>query len=71
LPALTIAGEWNWQLVFPQDNRWKNTKTGDEGRHHTDESLDGPGTPGSQGREDDHVLHTCAQPGTGWRSQPR
>ena len=28
-----------WQWVFPQENRWKNTKTGEEGRHHIDESL--------------------------------
>lgn len=26
--------EWRWQWVFPQENRWKNTKTGEEGRHH-------------------------------------
>jgi len=31
--------EWRWQWVFPQENRWKNTKTDEEGRHHTDESL--------------------------------
>lgn len=31
--------EWRWQWVFPQENRWKNTKTGEEGRHHVDESL--------------------------------
>jgi integron integrase len=31
--------EWRWQWVFPQENRWKNTKTGEEGRHHMDESL--------------------------------
>lgn len=31
--------EWRWQWVFPQDNRWKNIKTGEEGRHHVDESL--------------------------------
>lgn len=23
--------EWRWQWVFPQENRWKNTKTGEEG----------------------------------------
>jgi integron integrase len=32
------AKEWRWQWVFPQENRWKNTHTGDEGRHHVDES---------------------------------
>jgi len=31
--------EWRWQWIFPQENRWKNTKTGEEGRHHMDESL--------------------------------
>jgi len=31
--------EWRWQWIFPQENRWKNTKTGEEGRHHIDESL--------------------------------
>jgi len=31
--------EWRWQWVFPQEKRWKNTKTSEEGRHHMDESL--------------------------------
>jgi len=31
--------EWRWQWVFPQENRWKNNKTGGEGRHHVDESI--------------------------------
>jgi len=31
--------EWRWQWVFPQENRWKNSKTGEKGRHHIDESL--------------------------------
>ena len=31
--------DWRWQWVFPQENRWKNTKTGEEGRHHIDKSL--------------------------------
>ena len=26
--------EWRWQWVFPQEKRWKNRKTGEEGRHH-------------------------------------
>jgi integrase len=25
--------EWRWQWVFPQENRWKNPETGEEGRH--------------------------------------
>jgi integrase len=28
-----------WQWAFPQDNRWRNSRTGEEGRHHIDESI--------------------------------
>ena len=31
--------EWRWQWVFPQAHRWKNAGTGEQGRHHMDESL--------------------------------
>ena len=31
--------EWRWQWVFPQENRWRNASTREEGRHHVDESL--------------------------------
>ena len=31
--------EWRWQWVFTQEHRWKNMQTGEEGRHHMDESL--------------------------------
>lgn len=31
--------DWRWQWVFPQEHRWKNKATGEEGRHHMDESL--------------------------------
>lgn len=31
--------EWRWQWVFPQENRWKNMKTGEEGRHPLHETL--------------------------------
>jgi len=31
--------EWRWQWVFPQENRWVNPQTGQQGRHHMDESL--------------------------------
>lgn len=31
--------EWRWQWVFPQENRWRNSRTGEEGRHHVDESI--------------------------------
>ena len=33
------AKEFRWQWLFPQKNRWKNEKTGEEGRHHIDESI--------------------------------
>ncbi len=33
------AKERRWQWVFPQENRWKNPKTGEEGRHHVHESI--------------------------------
>ncbi len=31
--------EWCWQFVFPQERRWRNFKTGEQGRHHIDDSL--------------------------------
>ena len=31
--------EWRWQWVFPQERRWKNTKSGEEGRHHVHETI--------------------------------
>jgi integron integrase len=31
--------EWRWQWVFPQENRWINSNTKEQGRHHVDESL--------------------------------
>jgi len=31
--------DWRWQWVFPQEKRWKNTKTGEEGRHHVHETI--------------------------------
>lgn len=30
---------WGWQWVFPQQNRWKNEATGEEGHHHLDPSV--------------------------------
>jgi len=33
------AAEWRWRWVFPQENRWRNASTREEGRHHVDESL--------------------------------
>ena len=31
--------EWGWQWVFPQQHRWHDPKTGNQGRHHIDPSL--------------------------------
>lgn len=31
--------QWAWQYVFPQERRWRNPKTGEQCRHHIDESL--------------------------------
>ncbi|MDI6770839.1 MAG: integron integrase [Anaerolineales bacterium] len=31
--------EWRWQWVFPQEKRWTNPETREQGRHHIDESL--------------------------------
>jgi len=31
--------EWAWQWVFPQQHRWHNPNTGEQGRHHLDPSL--------------------------------
>lgn len=31
--------EWRWQFVFPQKHRWVNAGTGEQGRHHVDESI--------------------------------
>jgi integrase len=31
--------DWRWQWVFPQERRWKNAKTGEEGRHHVHETV--------------------------------
>ena len=33
------ATDWRWQFVFPQKHRWRNAGTGQQGRHHVDESL--------------------------------
>ena len=31
--------DWRWQWVFPQENRWKNRTTREEGRHHIHETI--------------------------------
>lgn len=28
------SADWKWQWVFPQERRWRNPKTGEQGRHH-------------------------------------
>lgn len=33
------AADWRWQWVFPQKYRWSNPTTGEQGRHHVDESI--------------------------------
>ncbi len=33
------AANWRWQFVFPQEHRWVNKKTGQQGRHHVHESV--------------------------------
>lgn len=33
------GAELGWQWVFPQERRWRNAATREEGRHHIDESL--------------------------------
>jgi integron integrase len=33
------ARERGWQWVFPQENRWVNKRTDQQGRHHIDESI--------------------------------
>ncbi|MBX2992710.1 MAG: integron integrase [Bacteroidetes bacterium] len=33
------AHEWRWQWIFPQTHRWCNARTGEQGRHHADESI--------------------------------
>ncbi len=33
------AWEWRWQWVFPQRHRWRNTHTGEQGRHHVDATV--------------------------------
>jgi integron integrase len=33
------ATDWRWQWLFPQRRRWRNSQTGQEGRHHVDETI--------------------------------
>lgn len=31
--------DWRWQWVFPQANRWRDRRTGQQGRHHVDKTI--------------------------------
>lgn len=31
--------DWRWQWVFPQERRWKNATTGEQGRHHVHQTI--------------------------------
>ncbi|MBI2571605.1 MAG: integron integrase [Candidatus Schekmanbacteria bacterium] len=31
--------DWRWQFAFPQQRRWRNEETGEEGRHHVHETV--------------------------------
>ncbi len=31
--------DWRWQWVFPQERRWRNEQTGQQGRHHVHASI--------------------------------
>jgi len=33
------SADWRWQWVFPQENRWTNAQTKQQGRYHIDASL--------------------------------
>jgi integron integrase len=35
----SAPAEWRWQWVFPQERRWKNIRTGEQGRHHVHETI--------------------------------
>jgi len=33
------AAQWRWQWVFPQQRRWRDPNTVEQGRHHVDPSI--------------------------------
>lgn len=33
------SSEWRWQWIFPQQRRWRDRESGNQGRHHMDESI--------------------------------
>jgi len=36
---LHASKDWRWQWIFPQEKRWINIRTKEQGRHHMDESV--------------------------------
>jgi integron integrase len=36
---INAATDWRWQWLFPQRRRWRNPQSGQEGRHHVDETI--------------------------------
>jgi len=34
-----INALWGWQFLFPQEKRWVNPQTGEQGRHHVDPAI--------------------------------
>lgn len=36
---VNAAADWRWQWAFPQERRWRNTRTGEEGRHHVHPTI--------------------------------
>jgi integron integrase len=36
---VNASREWGWQWVFPQVTRWRDRKSGEQGRHHLDPSV--------------------------------
>ena len=35
------AADWRWQWVFPQERRWVDRRTGEQGRHHVHHTIVG------------------------------
>jgi integron integrase len=35
----SAPAEWRWQWIFPQDTRWRDRLTGQQGRHHVHETV--------------------------------
>ncbi len=35
----SASADWRWQWVFPQQRRWRNPTTGEQGRHHMDPTI--------------------------------